>query len=268
MSERIKPKKLRRFFTSQTLQHIPHDLWLDPAETHHLRDSIRLKPGDFCLVTDGQGGEAEAIVGEFGSDGRACLQIRKVLIRTGSFHDAIMLRVFPAMLRKGKTDLLVEKAQELGAHEFHPVVSEHCEVQIAKEKAGKILERWSRIAREASKQSGNLRILRIEMPQSFKEALGSISPEEPVVIFHPGPEVLAFPDWSAQLCGLRDKISALNIFIGPEGGFSEDEIRWAKWHRKEKNLYLVGLGEVLFKADTAFIGIVASLRLSGILSSR
>jgi len=87
------------------------------------------------------------------------------------------------MLRKGKTDFLVEKAQELGAHEFHPIVSEHCEVQIAKEKTGKIVERWNRIAREASKQSGSLRILQIEAPRSFKETIGDLSFDEPVVIF-------------------------------------------------------------------------------------
>jgi len=267
MFERQKPRKLRRFFTSQTLQNIPHDLWLDPAETRHLRASIRLKPGDACLVTDGEGGEAEAVVGEFSPEGRACLQIQRVLVKTGSFNDAMTLRVYPVMLRKGKTDLLVEKAQELGVHEFHPVVSEHCEVQISKEKTGKIVERWNRIAREASKQSGNLKLLRIEAPRSFKEALGDLSPEEPVVIFHPGTDSIPFSKWLAEFRGLKNTIKALNVFIGPEGGFSEDEIRWAQWHRKEKNLQLVGLGEVLFKADTAFIGIVASLRFSDILSA-
>jgi len=266
MSERKKSRKLRRFFTSQTLQNTPHDLWLEPDETHHLRDSIRLKPGDACLVTDGNGGEAEAVVGAFALDGRACLHIQRILIKTGSFNDHITLRVFPAMLRKGKTDLLVEKAQELGVREFHPIVSEHCEVQIAEGRAAKILERWNRVAREASKQSGNLKLLRIEAPRSFKEVLGDLSHDEPVVIFHPGPDSVTFPEWFAEVRGLKTTTHALNIFIGPEGGFSEDEILWAKWHRKEKNLWLVGLGEVLFKADTAFVGIVATLRFSGILS--
>ncbi|MFH1800926.1 MAG: RsmE family RNA methyltransferase [Candidatus Omnitrophota bacterium] len=266
MSERKKPRKLRRFFTSQILKNTPHDLWLEPAETHHLRQSIRLRPGDACLVTDGQGGEAEAVVGEPAPDGRTCLHVQRILIKTGSFNDRLTLRVFPVMLRKGKTDLLVEKAQELGIHEFHPIVSEHCEVQITEEKTGKILERWNRIAREASKQSGNLKILRIEAPRSFKEAFGDLSCDEPVVIFHPGPDSVTFPEWLAGIRGLKTTIKALNIFIGPEGGFSEDEIRWAQWYRKEKNLQLVELGEVLFKADTAFVGIVASLRFSGILS--
>ena len=76
MSDHQKPKKLRRFFTSQTLQNAPHELWLDAAETHHLKDLIRLKPGDACLVTDGQGGEAEAVVGEFTADGRSFLHVQ------------------------------------------------------------------------------------------------------------------------------------------------------------------------------------------------
>jgi len=267
MPDRQKPRKLRRFFTNQTLQNTPHDLWLDPAETHHLRDSIRLKQGDACLVTDGQGGEAEAVVGEFSADGRVCLHVERVLIRTGSFKDAITLRVFPVMLRKGKTDLLVEKAQELGAHEFHAITSEHCEVKIASEKAEKIIERWNRIAREASKQSGSLKLIRCEVPQNLKEAIGNLPAEDSIVIFHPGPESISFPHWIEEIRGLRGNIKTLNLFIGPEGGFSEDEIRWIKWHRKEKNLRLVELGEVLFKADTAFVGIVAALRFSGVLSA-
>lgn len=267
MSERQKTKKMRRFFTSQTLQNAPHDLWLEPAETHHLRDIIRLKPGDACRVTDGRGGDAEAVVGEFAPDGRACLHIQEVFAKTGSLNEGLSLRVFPVMLRKGKTDLLVEKAQELGAHEFCPIVSDRGEVQISKEKTGKILERWNRIAREASKQSGNLKVLKIEAPRSFKEALEKNSPDEPVVIFHPGPDTIPFPKWLVEVQGFKGTLKTLNVFIGPEGGFSEDEIRWAQRHRKEKNLCLVGLGEVILKADTAFIGIVASLRFSGILSA-
>jgi len=263
MSERKKSRKLRRFFTPQILQNVPQDLWLETAETHHLRDSIRLKPGDACLVTDGRGGEAEAVVGAFAPDGRACLQIRKVLVKSVPLNDRVALRVFPALLRKGKTDLLVEKAQELGAREFHPIVSEHCEVQIPKEKTGKIIERWNRIAREASKQSGSLQLLLIEEPRSFKEVLGNLSPGEPVVIFHPGPDSIAFPEWITEVQGLKGTIKALNIFIGPEGGFSASEIDWVRWNRKGKNLWVVNLGEVLFKADTAFVGIVAALRFSG-----
>ena len=107
----------------------------------------------------------------------------------------------------------------------------------------------------------------MEAPRSFKEAIESLSPQDPVVIFHPGPDTISFPQWLAEIQWVKGEIRALNLFIGPEGGFSEEEIRWVRWHRKEKNFRLVELGEVLFKADTAFIGIVASLRFSGILAA-
>jgi len=168
------------------------------------------------------------------------------------------------MLRKGKTDLLVEKAQELGVFELWPIFSEHCEIKIAQEKARKMTDRWDRIAREASKQSGALRVIHVAAPRGFKDAVAAVPADEPLVIFHPTQSAIGFPEWIASIQTLKSRPKVWNLFIGPEGGFSEAEIDWVRWTRKEKNFYLVSLGEILFKADTAFIGVVAALRFSGI----
>lgn len=260
-------RKKRRFFTTQPLGDLQSELWLDPAETHHLRDSIRLETGDTCLVTDGEGREVEAMVREFTKDGRAHLRIIQGTFSAGrSQKQGIFLRVMPALLRKGKTDIVIEKAQELGVHEIQPIFSEHCEIKIAEEKKAKIVERWQRIAREASKQSGALKIVHIEAPTGFKQAMGAISAGEPVAVFHPVQDAIPFADWLGQIQSLKEKIKRLNIFIGPEGGFSDDEIAWAQWQRKGKQFWIVELGDVLLKADTAFVGIAAALRFSGVLS--
>lgn len=261
-------KKLRRFFTSQPLQSTSPDLWLEVSETHHLRDSIRLKIGDTCLVTDGEGREAEAIIREFSHDGRTLIRVNGEIEiqKTDLVRDKIFLRIMPALLRQGKTDLLVEKAQELGVGEIWPIFSEHCEVKIAKEKAGKIVERWNRIAREASKQSGSLNLLRISEPVSFKNVIEEIPLDEGLVVFHPCDEAIPFSAWMTELAAKKEKIKVLNVLIGPEGGFSDDEIAWVRWKRNEKQYRLVSLGDVLLRADTAFIGVVAALRFSGILS--
>ncbi len=242
----------------------PGDLWLEPSETHHLKDSIRLKPGETCLVTDGEGREAEALVREFSKAGRAHLQILRFTSASGAENKGIRLRLVPAMLRKGKTDLLVEKAQELGVSELWPVFSEHCEIKIATEKEGKMVDRWNRIAREASKQSGTLRVLHVAPPRGFKEAVAAVPLDEPLVIFHPCRDAAGFPEWVAGIQASQNRPKVLNLFVGPEGGFSEAEIDWVRWTRKEKNFFLVGLGEVLVKADTAFVGVVAALRFLGI----
>lgn len=266
MSKNPRARKLRRFFTNQSLQNRLQDLWLEPSETHHLRDSIRLKIHDACLITDGEGREVEAFIQEFSTDGRTHLRIHRITKTISSASNSVLLRVMPALLRKGKTDFLVEKAQELGVGELQPIFSEYCEVKIAKEKIEKIVERWNRIAREAGKQSGALKVLHISEPIHFKEAVSAISLEELLVVFHPCPEAISFKQWLAELRDLKGKIKALNILIGPEGGFSEDELSWVRWKRSEKQYRIVSLGDVLLKADTAFVGIVSSLNFSGVLA--
>ena len=215
-------------------------------------------------MTDGEGREAEATIREFSKDGRAHLQILRVTVATLAPHAGIRLRLVPAMLRKGKTDLLVEKAQELGVFELWPIFSERCEIKIAHEKVGKMVDRWDRIAREASKQSGALQVIHVAAPRDFKEAIAAVPVDEPLVIFHPAQGAIGFPEWIASIQTLKSRPKVLNLFIGPEGGFSEAEIDWVRWKRKENDFYLVSLGEILFKADTAFIGVVAALRFSGI----
>ncbi|HNX69115.1 MAG TPA: RsmE family RNA methyltransferase [Candidatus Omnitrophota bacterium] len=266
MPEKKQNRKLRRFFTAVPLGELGQELWLEPSETQHLRDSIRLKAGDTCLVTDGEGHEATAMIHEFVKDGRVRLEVTHFTGETAVEGTGIFLRVMPVLLRKGKTDLLVEKAQELGVGEFRPLFSDRCEIKIGDEKVGKVTERWCRIAREASKQSGALNIMRIKEPVPLKTAVELIPEGEPLAIFHPGPGALYFSEWISGLRPLKDRMTALNIIIGPEGGFSDDEIAWVRWKRKEKNFWVVGLGEVLLRADTAFVGIVAALRFSGILS--
>ncbi len=267
-NDKKQSRKLRRFFTTQSLSANTETLLLDEAETKHVQESIRLKEGDACFVTDGKGAEVEAVILSFLPDGKTKLHITRLIVKTGEFRDRVKLRMFPTMLRKGKTDLLVEKSQELGVFEFSPIVSEHCEVQIAREKTEKVVERWNRIACEASKQSGCLNLVKINGPQSFKDVLAAIGEDEAVVIFHPAKDAIPFSGWIKIFESNKASFEKLNIFIGPEGGFSEDEIKWARWHRREKNFWIVKLGEVLFKADTAFVGVAAALRFYGVLESK
>lgn len=258
------PKRHRRFFSAQSLRDLQGDLCLDPEETHHLKDIIRLQEGDTCLVTDGEGREVEALIQGFSKDGKTHLRILRTVSSRPANVLKTRLRLVPAMLRKGKTDILVEKAQEFGVFEFWPVVSEHCEIQAAGEKTRKMVDRWNRIVREASKQSGALQLVTITAPQSLRDAVANIPHQELMAVFHPCGEVISFSDWVTAIRGFREKPSILNLLIGPEGGFSEAEVDWIKWHRREKNLHWVSLGETLLKADTAFVGVIGALRFLGI----
>lgn len=258
-------RRLRRFYVANPLSEAGDSFWLDASETHHLRHTIRLVPGDRCLVTDGIGWEAEASVRKFTNDKKTLLDILKITKRTKPKANKVLLRAMPALLQKGKNDYLMEKAQELGVDELWPVTTDRCEVKIPAEKVSRTVARWRKIAVEASKQSGCLAMVRISAPRSFKDVIQALTDADALVLFHPGADSMPFEKWIEEFRPLLGGIMSLNVLIGPEGGFTEEEIEWVKETGRKKNTWFVGLGETVFKADTAFVGILAALRFSNIL---
>ena len=173
--------------------------------------------------------------------------------------------MMPALLQKGKNDLLVEKAQELGADEFFPIFSDRCEVKIPGDRISKTADRWRRIAVEASKQSGVLKTVKITEPKMFARAVESLGPEDALVVFHPGPDSPAFMKWAEAFRVRTNDFKSLNVLIGPEGGFTDEEIGRALSCRAGENTWVVGLGDTVLKADTAFVGVLSALRFLEII---
>jgi 16S rRNA (uracil1498-N3)-methyltransferase len=148
---------------------------------------------------------------------------------------------------KGKhMDLVVEKATELGVERIVPLLSEQGEVSPAPDK----VERWRRIAGAAARQSLQLRVPEISEPTKFADALGRVSDESDGVsgiVLHNEPGIPT----------LEDAVSApgaIALFVGPEGGWSQDEMPLAR----ERGLVLAQMGPYRLRAETA--GMVAVAR--------
>ena len=144
--------------------------------------------------------------------------------------------------------------------EFTPILSERTNIQISNDRFNKTKERWQRIAIEASKQSGSLNILKINNFKTFKELTSEIPSNEGVVVFHPGEGSLNFKKLLEVLENKDMKLLDLNLFLGPEGGFSEKEIAWIEEKRKGQLFWKVRLGDSILKSDTAFIGTISALK--------
>lgn len=244
-------RKLRRFFLDTPMSGLAPaaEVRLSRDETAHLRKVIRLKEGDRCLVTDGQGYEAEAVILSFVSSGET--QVRLDQITHAPAPKRPRVRVFSAMIQKEKIEWLVEKLQELGIDAFIPVETTWTMIKMSSTDAMRLGERWHKTAREAVKQSGALWKIKIENTMSFEKALEHASKDGQIVLFHPGGGALPFAEWTKSLS--RD--SKINLFFGPEAGFTDEEAQQAR-----KKGVSVELTETLLKADTAAFGVAAAVR--------
>lgn len=259
-------RRLRRFYSASPLPGAGGTTRLSAKETHHLKNILRLKVGDSCLVTDGTGKEAEARVSDFAKDGTTKLQIETPhrIEDSGKVCAPLILCAGVALPQKGKMDDLMAKAQELGLDSLCPLETEHTVVKMSAENKGKALRRWQKITAESAKQSGSLKLIDISTPWSFEGAVTEIPHGDLVAIFHPAKDAVPFREWIQTLEGIYHSSGAtLHLFFGPEGGFSEKEIRQVVETRKFLGASiptLVSLGKNILKIDTAFLGVLSALR--------
>lgn len=230
-------------------------------EARHLRDVLRLQPGDDVYVFDGAGKEFHCQVerSEGGERDRAQL---KVLGATEPARPESPLRLTlaVALLKGEKFDLVVQKATELGAACVVPVVTKHADIRLRDASdAAKRVARWQRIALEAAKQSGRAVVPEVKSPIEFESLMQTTKahPEgsEDAV------QGLMFSERDGQplLEASRDlpaHPASLTALIGSEGGWADEEIadaRQAGWQ-------IVTLGGRTLRAETAAIAITTLLQ--------
>ncbi len=155
--------------------------------------------------------------------------------------------LYQAVPKGGRMDLVVEKATEVGVTGIVPLVTER---GVVKPRGGKV-ERWRRLAGVAARQSLRLRVPEVLEPVHFSEAVRRIGSDG--VLLHN----------ASDLEPLETVVSSpVNLFVGPEGGWSEEEMRLAEG----ADLAFAQLGPYRLRSETA--GVVAVARARAALESR
>jgi 16S rRNA (uracil1498-N3)-methyltransferase len=196
---------------------------LSREEQHHAH-VVRVREGEEVEVFNGRGA---AFVAKYSADG---LEI------TGMAPDRearTALHLAMAIINLDKFDIVLQKATELGVRSIIPLVTDRVEIR-AERYRGKA-ERWRKIVFEAVKQSGRSIIPLVEEPAPF----GEIVKRDGLKIVFDADEQPA--DWQPT--------DAATLFIGPEGGWSEDEMRLAREH----GCAFQRLGVRRLRAETAAI---------------
>lgn len=224
----IPGKDLKQAFDHGDLLHeLPAD------EVAHLR-VMRLKPGDLCLVTDGIGNFAAAILQEI--SGKRCIVNLQNVTSVESVNFRILMAVAPTK-NIARYEWFIEKATELGVDEIFPLWCDHSE------RAKLRIDRLQKVAAAAMKQSQKARMPLVHEPQILGKLLQSGLAN--------GNRFIAWIDESVQV-HLKDACQPARdtlILIGPEGDFSKAEVNEAL----RKGFQPVSLGKARLRTETAAV---------------
>jgi 16S rRNA (uracil1498-N3)-methyltransferase len=217
---------LHRFFVApeeMAGEHFP----LPRGIAHQVTRVLRLHDGEHLMLLDGHGQAATVRL----LHGACVVESRGAAGR----EPAHALTVWQALLRGDHLEPVIRHATEVGVTSFRLFISERC---IARDLSPRKLERLRAVAREAAEQSERGIVPEVSPPVPFSEAMAPAS-------------VLLYERHEAQ------RLSALepprSIVIGPEGGFTPDEVAAAE----RAGMQVVGLGPRILRSETVAVAAAA-----------
>lgn len=215
-------------------------------EARHCAQVLRMKAGELAVVSDGAGGDFLCRIASAQPD---AVMLDVIDRRENEAETGITLRLFQCCPKSDKMEFIVQKAAELGASEVIPVLSKRCVSRPDEKGAAKKLERYRKIAYEASKQCGRGTVMKISQMVTFSEAVREFNPDHTGILFYEcGGKTLN------ELVGGR-KSGVFDVFIGSEGGFEESEARLAE----EAGIAPATLGKRILRCETAPIAAISIL---------
>jgi 16S rRNA (uracil1498-N3)-methyltransferase len=221
---------------------------VDGEDHHYLFRVRRLRAGDELLLLDGEGREASCRV--VSVDPRAAeLEVGEVRAAEGA--GPARLTVALAILKGERTDWCLPKLVELGVGRIVPLLTERSVVRLEGERARRRRERYRAQVRAAAQQSRSALVPVVEPVMGLPEALSSALT---------GAELKLMLWEEARAIPLRSALperppSSAAILIGPEGGFSDQEVEQAR----AAGFAPVGLGQRILRAETAAVAAAAIL---------
>ncbi len=220
------------------------------GDVNHIKNVLRMKAGEELSVSNGvDGREYRCAIAEFTEETVRC-ELR--FIKEDGVELPSRIYLFQGLPKADKMELIVQKAVELGAYQVIPVATRRSVVRLDEKKAAAKVSRWQAVALAAAKQSRRGVIPQVCPVMSFKQAL-AYAGDIPVKLI---PYELAdHMDKTRELIDNLEPGQDIAVFIGPEGGFEEDEIETAR----ASGAVPVTLGRRILRTETAGMTVLSWL---------
>jgi len=221
-------------------------LTISGDEAKHLAKVLRKKSGEEILVTDGEGNLYDCKITKINSELIECEILGKSF---GLNEPPVHVTLYQSMLKNpARFEFVIEKSVELGVNAIQPVITEH-----VINKSANRTDRWQAISLAAMKQSQRVILPEVFHPVNFADAIKSCKSDIKLIADEKDIRQTAKDDES--LSGIRQTalsgqmVKSVAIFIGPEGGFADDEVNLAI----DNGFQILSLGKRKFRSETAAI---------------
>jgi len=218
---------------------------LTGSAARHVGKVLRLRTGDAVILFDGTGTDYPAVIQEAGRN--------EVIVvcgdgTAGAIESPLHTEVWQSIGKGQKMDSVIQKATELGVNRIQPLYTRYGVVKLTPDRAEKKLRHWQEVAISACEQCGRSIVPEVLPPLPYAAALASLNGQQRALVLSPRASQ-SFGD-AVQ----PDKSQVL--VIGPEGGFSDEEIALSEEH----GVVPVRLGERILRTETAPVAALGILQ--------
>lgn len=212
------------------------------SDVNHIKNVLRMQPGEEIAVSNGEDGkEYRCGIEELYEDEIVCT-LR--FVKEDGVELSSKIYLFQGLPKADKMELIVQKAVELGIYEIIPVSTKRAVVKLDEKKAKTKIARWQTISEAAAKQSKRRIVPQIRTVMSFKEAVAYAKDMQIKLIPY---ELADGMEKTREIIGSLKPGEDIAIFIGPEGGFEENEIQTAL----DNGIEPITLGKRILRTETA-----------------
>jgi 16S rRNA (uracil1498-N3)-methyltransferase len=234
---------MRRFYIDSAACVFPK-VEITGNEARHMKNVLRLREGTQVILIEGSGTEHEAVITDISSDK---VSLRLLATKVSNAESPVHITIAQGFLKDKKMDLLVRRLTELGANRFLPI---YCHRTVARPKSSALsrrIQRWESIAKEALKQCRRGVLMEIHPLMEFQQSLTFAEDHDLKLAFWERGELFL----NQLTIDLR--IRSVFLLLGPEGGFSSEEMEIAARH----GFKIVSLGPRILRAETATVSACA-----------
>lgn len=240
------PARTPRFHVTERLR-VNSTITLDAPTSRHVQ-ALRLRRGDRITLFNGDGIEYGAELIELAKRG-AIAQIREA-----SAHDTespLSITLAQGVCAAERMDWVIQKATELGVARIAPVITSRSIVRLSSERQERRETHWQNVAIAACEQCRRNRVPEVLVAQRFDHFIGTV-PEAQV-------RIALDPSASATIATLAAPVipdKSVLLFVGPEGGLSQDE----RALLADRNFTFVRFGPRILRTETAPLAVIATLQ--------